>query len=56
MKILGILSIILIVCALICGLWIKFHPQGNDMNFHFLLSLATMLLSLITLLLFVFKK
>lgn len=56
MKILGILSIILIVCALICGLWIKFHPQGNDMNFHFILSLAAMLLALITIILYLFKK
>ena len=56
MKILGILSIILIVCALICGLWIKFNPQGNDMNFHFLLSLSAMLLALITILFFVIKK
>ena len=33
MKALGIVSIILIVCALICGLWMKAHPQGYDLPY-----------------------
>lgn len=56
MKIIAIISIILLVCTLICGLWVKFHPQGNDMNFHFLLSLSAVIFSLITIVLYMIKS
>lgn len=56
MKALGIVSIILIVCALICGLWMKTHPQGYDVNFHIWLSIAALVSALVTILLFLFKK
>lgn len=55
MKIIAIISIVFLVSTLICGLWVKFHPQGNDMNFHFWLSLSTVILSLITIALFMIK-
>jgi len=51
LKILGGASILLLVCTLICGLWIKFNPQ-EDMQFHFLLSLTAVVVSLITIVLF----
>lgn len=55
MKVLGIVSLILIACALLCGLWIRFHPQGSDMRFHFFLSLAAMLFAFITIMLFMIR-
>lgn len=55
MKILGGTSILLLICTLICGLWIRFHPQ-EDMHFHFVLSLATVIVALITIILFMLKK
>ena len=56
MKALGIVSVILIVCALICGLWMKIHPQGYDVNFHIWLSVVALASALVTILLFLFKK
>ncbi len=56
LKILGVSSIILLISTIICGLWIKFHPVGNDLNFHFKLSIASVILSLITIILFMIKK
>ncbi len=51
LKILGILSIVLIATTIICGLWIKSHPQ-DDIQFHFVLSLSTVLVALVTIVLF----
>lgn len=39
LRLLGGLSLFLLTCMLICGLWVRFHPQ-QDMGFHFLLGLA----------------
>lgn len=50
-KIMGILSIVLLLCTIICGLWIKFHPQ-EDIQFHFMLSFITVIMSLFTIVLF----
>ncbi|MFV0516592.1 MAG: hypothetical protein ACK5MV_04285 [Aminipila sp.] len=55
LKIMGGISIILLICTIICGLWIRFHPQ-EDMQFHFVLSLATVVISLLTIVLFMLKK
>jgi len=55
LKILGIVSIVLLVSTIICGLWIKSHPQ-EDMQFHFVLSLTTVIISLFTIVLFMLKK
>lgn len=55
MKALGIVSIILIVCALICGLWMKTHPQGYDVNFHIWLPIAALVSALVTIVLFLLK-
>lgn len=56
LKIIGVVSILLLICTIICGLWIKFHPVGNDLNFHFKLSIITVILSLVTIILFMIKK
>lgn len=56
LKIMGIVSILLLLCTIICGLWIKAHPEGNDLNFHSILSLASVLVSLITIILFMIIK
>ena len=56
MKALEIVSIILIVCALICGLWMKAHPQGYDVNFHIWLSIAALVSALVTIVLFLLNK
>lgn len=55
MKILGWISIILIVCALICGLWMKFVPGEKDTNFHAMLSIVTILACLITIVTYMVK-
>ncbi|MDT8717711.1 hypothetical protein IAI10_13665 [Clostridium sp. 19966] len=56
LKIMGISSIVLLISTIICGLWIKFHPEGSDLNFHFKLSIISVVLSLITIILFMKKK
>ncbi len=55
LKIMGSFSILLLSCTIICGLWIRFHPQ-EDMQFHFVLSLAAVVISLLTIVLFMLKK
>lgn len=55
MKILGFVSIVLIACALLCGLWMKFRPDGNDVHFHATLSIATLLVCLVTIILYMIK-
>lgn len=52
MKIMGILSIILIACALICGLWMRSHPGEGDKNFHAGLSMATLGVCIVTIILY----
>lgn len=56
LKIMGILSIVLLIATIICGLWIKFHPEGVDLSFHFKLSVTSVFIALITLILFMKKK
>lgn len=56
LKIIGVISILLLISTIICGLWIKFHPVGNDLNFHFKLSIITVMVSLITIILFMVNK
>lgn len=55
LKILGGTSILLLVCTLICGLWVRVHPQ-EDMQFHFVLSLAAVVAALVTITLFMLKR
>lgn len=55
MKILGILSIILIVCSLICGLWMKFKPVEGDVNFHSKLSIGTLVMCMVTIIIYMVK-
>lgn len=55
LKIMGSASILLLTCTIICGLWIRFHPQ-KDMQFHFVLSLVAVMVSLLTIILLMLKK
>jgi Mg2+ and Co2+ transporter CorA len=55
MKVLGWISIILIACTLLCGLWMKFAPGEKDVNFHVILSISTILVCLITIILYMIK-
>ena len=55
MKILSWISIVMIACALLCGLWMKFAPGDKDVNFHAMLSIATILVCLVTIVLYIIK-
>ena len=55
MKILSWISIVMIACALLCGLWMKFVPGDKDVNFHAMLSIATILVCLVTIVLYIIK-
>lgn len=55
MKILGVISIVAIACTLICGLWMKFGQGEKDANFHAMLSIGTILLCLVTIILYMIK-
>lgn len=55
MRILGWLSIILIACTLLCGLWMKFGPGKKDANFHAMLSLGTISVCLVTIILYMMQ-
>lgn len=51
MKVLGIVTMLLLTSDLICGLWVRFHPQ-SDMNFHFWLGIAALVSALVTVFLY----
>lgn len=55
LKILGILSLLMILCAVICGCWIRVN-KVDDLSFHFALSLSTMCVSFATILLHMIFK
>ncbi len=55
MKILGWVSIILIACTLLCGLWMRFGPGEKDVNFHAMLSIITILVCLVTIILYMIR-
>jgi hypothetical protein len=55
LKLMGGISILLLVCTLICGLWIRVHPSG-DVRFHATLSITAVVVALITIVLFLFQK
>lgn len=55
MKLLGWISIIMIACTLLCGLWMKFAVGDKDVNFHAMLSIATMVVCLVTMILFMMR-
>lgn len=55
MKLFGWISIVLIACTMLCGLWMKFGPGEKDANFHAMLSIGTILVCLVTIVLYMFK-
>lgn len=54
-KIIGGTSIVLLLCTIICGLWMKYNP-GGDTQFQFILSMVSVVAALITIILFMLKK
>jgi cytochrome b561 len=60
MKILGWISIILIACSMLCGLWLKYAPKPENyqegVNFHAMLSISTLLICLLTIILYMVKR
>lgn len=50
----GILSIVLLCCTLICGGWVATHPM-NDMRFHAVFSAVSIGFAMITLLVYMMK-
>jgi hypothetical protein len=48
LRILGILSLILLLCTAICGAWMKSHPGEGDKGFHIKLSMSSVLVSFVT--------
>jgi 3-deoxy-D-manno-octulosonic acid (KDO) 8-phosphate synthase len=45
------LAIVMILSTLICGLWIKTHPDPSSAQFHGTLAIATCIITLIALIL-----
>ena len=56
MKFMGVLSIVLIVCSLICGAWMYFNPGQGDVRFHAGLSSSAMAFSLVSIVLYMLKR
>ena len=60
MKILSILisviTLLLIFCMLVCGLWVRTHPMGpGGSGFHFTLGIVTLLFSFVTAVLLIIR-
>lgn len=55
LKALGWISVILIACTLLCGLWMKLAPGEKDVNFHAMMSIGTIVVCLITIILFLVR-
>lgn len=51
---LGIISIILLCCTLLCGYWVGTHPV-EDMKFHAVFSAISVCIAIITEFIFMFK-
>jgi cytochrome b561 len=49
----GVVSIILILLMLLCGLWLKSHPTTDpeSVKFHIKFGLSTLIISLISIIL-----
>jgi len=45
------LSILMLLSTLICGLWIKTHPDPSSSQFHGTLAIAAIILTIIALIL-----
>lgn len=48
----GVISAILLLCTIICGLWIKLNNRNNDSNSHFTFSILSIAFSLLIVVLF----
>ncbi len=59
MKIMAIVTVVLLLCTLICGLWLRFSGNKVDpssLTFHMVLGALTVLAGLITSGLVIFTK
>ena len=57
MRILSIITIVFLAVTLICGFWMRFAPEGTNpnVNFHMVLSIITILLSVVMIILYMKK-
>lgn len=55
MIILAWVSILLLACTILCGLWMKFGPGEKNAAFHGILSFAAVLTALVTIILFMVR-
>ncbi|MHB8087845.1 MAG: hypothetical protein ACYDH2_06300 [Anaerolineaceae bacterium] len=46
--VLAVISILFVLFTLICGLWIKTHPDPASTQFHMRLGIGTVVFSIIT--------
>ena len=46
-NILGILSIILLSCTLLCGVWVATH-EGSDISFHAIFSSVCIVIAILS--------
>lgn len=46
--VLAVVSILLVFFTLICGLWIKTHPDPSSTQFHMRLAIGAVVFSIIT--------
>lgn len=54
LKLLSIFTLIMLACTILCGLWMKFGPGEKDARFHMILSLASVILSIVTITIYLF--
>lgn len=54
LKLFGGIAILLLVCTLICGFWVKANP-GEGLEFHGMFSTVSVIFALITIILFLLK-
>lgn len=53
----GIISILLILLMLLCGLWLRSHPTTDaaSLKFHYQFGLATLIISLVSIILLMIR-
>ena len=56
MKLLGIITLIALACAVICGTWMKANPGMGSVSFHAALSCTAAGLSALTIILYMVKQ
>lgn len=52
----GVISAVLLLCTIICGLWIKLNNRNNDSNSHFTFSILSIVFSLLIIVSFLVRN